>query len=347
MSSQPPTGMCPMRANTPANFTPPYDAFEARYTKDQQPLAFAIIGVQDRGGDAAAAVAAIRALLGGTNAPGVIEQGWHLDTIGAKTHILFAYWRDTAQFLAWRASPAVEAWLASASGLVGHFIEQALVPPRGLDTLIADPKVNWGLAKLADSVEVTPYHGYWGGTRDRILQSETDALANPEGAQLSEPAQLPEGIGQIITAVLPHNAVMARGGPDWSQTTGTERLEFRNSVYPAYVAGGRYLRDNAEAAGCYGAYLVQETDAAGKDVERNHLIAFFVELSHIERWTKSHPTHVEIFQRFLKMLSAIGRMPSVNLYHEVSVIPAGGLAGTYANCLPTTGFARFGTVVER
>jgi len=62
----------------------------------------------------------------------------------------------------------------------------------------------------------------------------------------------------------------------------------------------------------------------------------------LERWTRSHPTHLEIYGRFLKMLGKIGRMPDVNLYHEVSVVPAGGLTATYNNCLPATGLLRFG-----
>ena len=40
----------------------------------------------------------------------------------------------------------------------------------------------------------------------------------------------------------------------------------------------------------------------------------------------------------------LGRMPDVNLYHEVSVIPAGQLTATYNNCLPSTGLLRFGRV---
>jgi hypothetical protein len=89
---------------------------------------------------------------------------------------------------------------------------------------------------------------------------------------------------------------------------------------------------------------VQETDGDGRDVARNHLIGYFVQLSDLERWTRTHPTHIEIYTRFLAMLNKIGRMPDVNLYHEVSVIPAGQMTATYNNCLPGTGLLRFGRV---
>ncbi len=113
-----------------------------------------------------------------------------------------------------------------------------------------------------------------------------------------------------------------------------------NSVYPACVRGGRYLRDSGPESGCYAASLVQETDKSGNDVQRNHLIAYFVQLDDLERWTRSHPTHLAIFGRFLALLEKIGHMPAVNLYHEVSVIPDGNLTATYVNRLPGTGLLR-------
>jgi hypothetical protein len=70
---------------------------------------------------------------------------------------------------------------------------------------------------------------------------------------------------------------------------------------------------------------------------------YFSELSHLERWTRSHPTHLEIFGRYLAMIKNLdGRLPAINLYHEISVMPERGLTATYANCLPETGMLRFG-----
>jgi phenylacetaldoxime dehydratase/aldoxime dehydratase len=335
-----------MRKNTPPDFTPPYEAFEAKYAAQQEPLACCFIGVQDRGGDAAAARASLRKLLASEHGPSVTEQGWHDDTAGARTYVVMAYWRDLPRYLRWLAAPPLSAWLEAAtrSLLVGHFIESAVVPPRGLDTLIADPKVSWGLSKLANEIVVTPYHAYWGGTRDRILQSAEEPLLNPEGEALPEADRGLDGIGQIIDVMMPKNAVVARGGPDWEKSVSDELAEFRSSVYPAYVRGGRYLASHPAEAGCYAAYLLQETDAEGRDVKRNHLIAYFTELSHLERWTRSHPTHLDIFGRYLAMIKNLdGRLPAINLYHEISVMPEGGLTATYSNCLPETGMLRFGT----
>ncbi len=333
------------RANTPAGFTPPYEAFEARYEEEGKPLVTAFIGLQDRGGDRERAWTAMAALMDGPHGPDSMEQGYHDDTPGARSWLRLAYWRDSDRFECWRSLPQVQAWLEDEEDpLLGRWLESASVRPRALDTLIADPDRVWGLGKLADRIDVTPYHGYWGGTRDRILLSVEDGLENPDGPSLSERGLDPEGLGQIVDLVLPANTVCARGGPDWSRCLPDERTDFLNTVYPAYVAGGRYLREHGEEAGCYGAYLVQETDADGNDVPRNHMVAFFVQLSNLEEWTSAHPTHTRIFGRFMLMLKRLGRMPDVNLYHEVSVMPPGGLRATYVNCLPETGMLRHGLV---
>lgn len=334
-----------MRKNTPPDFTPPYDAYEGKYQDDQKDLICCFLGVQDRGGDAAAARRSIRGFLQRQDGPVIAEQGWHSDTAGARTYITMAYWRDPLSFQRWHENLMVSRWLDSAlhTPLVGHFIERVVVPPHGLDTLIADPLVSWGLSKLADRIEITPYHAYWGGTRDRILNSEHDSLLNPGGPDLPKRDDRLEGIGQTIDVVMPKNVVVARGGPDWSKSLGDELEEFRNSVYPAYERGGRYLAANPAEAGCYSACLLQETDADDNAVGRNHLIAYFTELSHLERWTRAHPTHLEIFGRYLAMIKKLnGRLPSINLYHEITVVPEQGLTASYCNCLPQTGLLRFG-----
>jgi hypothetical protein len=341
------TGFCMRPRNKPEGFEPPYTAYEARFAADDAPLVSAFLGQQDRNRMQPGPPPDFAALLAGPFAPEVIEQGWHDDVPGARTRVAMAYWRDETRFKAWQVQPATRRWIEeTGSPHTGRWMEIARVRPQALDTLIADATTNWGLAKLADAVEVTHDHGYWGGTRDRIRLSATDDLANPQGCDVPRPAVRMAGIGQTIDVVMPENVVVARGGPDWSRCQGQEREEFLNSVYPAYVLGGRYLRDNANDSGCYAATLVQETDPAGQEVERNHLIAYFVQLNHLEDWTKSHPTHNEIYARFLTMFQNIGRMPDMNLYHEVSVIPAGDLQAIYTNCLPETGLLRFGSPRE-
>ncbi|HVW68082.1 MAG TPA: phenylacetaldoxime dehydratase family protein [Steroidobacteraceae bacterium] len=334
-----------MTKSRPAGFTPPYDAYEARFRDSTKPLVAAFIGIQDRGGDVEVTVNRLHDLLAGPDGPGSMERGWHVDDPGAYTRLVMAYWRDHEAFERWYAQRACQQWLCdlTCDPLVGRWIEISKLLPRGIDTLIANPKVHWGIAQIADDVEVTPDHAYWGGTRDRIRMSEESDLVCAAGPDLPDAKKI-SGVGAIVDVQMPAQTVVARGGPDWSKCPADEAVIFKNSVYPAYVAGGRYLRNHPQEAHCYTAYLVQETDETGRDVLRNHLIAYFVQLSDIENWTRNHPTHLEIYGRFMAMVQQLGRMPDMNLYHEVSVIPAGGLTATYVNCLPSTGLLRFGNV---
>jgi hypothetical protein len=334
-----------MHNRRPPGFTPAYDAFEAHYADPGKPMVSAFIGVQDRGGDADPQIVALGALLALPDGPDVIEQGVQILSIGGVSRVFMCYWRRPTQFASWAASGPVADWLiggAEASNEVGRWIEHAHVLPDHLDTLIADPTTYWGLAKLSQAIELTDQHGYWGGTRDRIRISEKDSLDNADGPSLPEPPIPPKGYREIVDVVMPANAVVARGGPDWSKCRDNERAIFSASVHPSFIAGCEYLMDDPAGAGCYAAYIVSESDAHGRASERNHLIAYFVQLSDLERWTRSHPTHIAIHGNFMRMVQQIGRMPDLNLYHEVSVIPAGGLRATYVNCAPETGLLRFG-----
>jgi hypothetical protein len=334
-----------MQAGRPADFTPPYDAFEAHYADPGKPMVSAFIGIQDRGGNADPQIGALEALLAQRHGPDVIEQGVQILSAGASSRVFMCYWRSPSQFASWAASGQFGNWLTGRADTrddIGRWIEHAHVLPDHLDTLIADPTTYWGLAKLSRTIALTQQHGYWGGTRDRIRISEKDRLENAQGPALPQSPGRPKGHGEIVDVVMPANAVVARGGPDWSKCKETERAIFDASVHPAFIAGCEYLMDDPADAGCYAAYIIRESDADGRAVERNHLIAYFIQLSDLERWTRSHPTHIAIYANFMKMVQEIGGMPDLNLYHEVSVIPAGGLRATYVNCAPETGLLRFG-----
>jgi len=333
------------RKHTPPGHVPPYDAYEAKYPAGQAPIPAAFIGIQQRDGDADAARAGLERLFGGAAGPVRVERGWHDDTPGTRTHVYWAYWKSDRDFARWQRGGFAD-WLHPGDGQpgpVGRFIETARVPPSRLDTLLASDTEYHGIAKLSERVEKTAYHGYWGGTRDRIVDSAHDPLTNPEDGAMPDAPRVQARSGQTVSVVMPANVCVARGGPNWSAAVGEEREIFLEQVYPAFVAGAHYLRDNPQEAGCISACLVQEVDADGAPIERVNMHAYFLSLADLERWTRSHPTHLEIFGRYLKMVRRLGKLPAINLYHEVSVIPQGGLTGSYVDCHPTTGFMRFGS----
>jgi aldoxime dehydratase len=59
----------------------------------------------------------------------------------------------------------------------------------------------------------------------------------------------------------------------------------------------------------------------------------------MERWSESHPTHLEIFAAFMRMAQSLD-FRLLRLYHEVSVLRAEEQRFEYLNCHPGTGLLR-------
>jgi aldoxime dehydratase len=74
--------------------------------------------------------------------------------------------------------------------------------------------------------------------------------------------------------------------------------------------------------------------------ERTFGLAYFKEILDMERWAESHPTHVEIFGRFMKAVQRLEFNLKLRLYHEVTVAAADEQFFEYVNCHPRTGLLK-------
>ena len=336
-----------MYKNRPKGFVPPYDAYVSEFDAGVKEIANIYFGIQDRGDTVAAerAHGALTTLFAGADAPEWIERGWCEEPAGGRTWIYATYWREPETFRRWWNAPEVQDWFAdraAGTGAVGRWAEIVFPQTKLLDTLIAHPEKNFGIAKLAKENVITRYHAYWGGMRDRMEALDDCHLHNPSGDSVSAQKSNRETLGRRVCVEMPANVCFARGGPDWSGSTGEEREVFLTDVYPALLDGAQYLAANPEEAGCYSCRLVHETDRTGGARDQVNVLAYYVTLRNLENWTARHKTHLTIYGRFLAMLRRIGRMPDVLLDHEISVLPRGKLRGVYVNCDVQTGFARFG-----
>jgi aldoxime dehydratase len=340
-----------MHKNRPRGFVPPYEAYVSEFEAGVTEIANVHFGVQDRGDAAAAeeAVTGLAALFRLGHAPDRTERGWCEEPRGCRTWIHTAYWKSPESFRRWWLQEEVQAWLdlPARAGVTGRWAEVLFPQTKLLDTLIAHPEHNFGIAKLAKENVITPYHGYWGGVRDRMEALEELHLHNPAGDSVAAQRQRRDGAGRRLCVEMPANVCFARGGPDWSRATGEERELFLADVFPALEDGARYLAGNPDEAGCYTCRFVHELNADGSARDQVNVLAYYVTLRNLEHWTAKHPTHLAIHGRFLAMLRRIGRMPDVLLDHEISVLPHGKLAGIYVNCVAATGFSDFGTESAR
>ena len=247
--------------------------------------------------------------------------------------ICAAYWDEPARFERWFAARG-QRWTRQARAGLGTFTE--LVKP-GVDryeTLFSAPDRAEGIATLARGMSDTVLeHAYWGGARDRIPASQTDAM---------EPQGLPQVVrdGALVT-VRPHgNLCLIRSGQDWSDTEADERTMYPRDVEPVLRAGMDFLRDDRVKIGCYANRYVQVQTRDGRPTDKSYGLSWWKSLSALERWAESHPTHVAIFGAAMKYLSTLGPAAKLKLYHEVTVARADDTWFEYLNCHERTGMQR-------
>ncbi|MCR8721986.1 phenylacetaldoxime dehydratase family protein, partial [Pseudomonas syringae] len=134
------------------------------------------------------------------------------------------------------------------------------------------------------------------------------------------------------------NLCLIRSGQDWSSTTGQERDLYLNDIQPVLQNGMTFLRDEGATVGCLNCRFMQALDSeTGEPVEKSFGLAWFDDLANLERWAKTHPTHVAIFGGFTQYVQTLNFQVQLRLYHEIAVIPSDAQYFEYLNCHPGSG----------
>ena len=325
----------------PDDYQPPYPAFVARHAAAVKQVVMAYFGAQHQGAAPPAFAAALDWIAGRFNAPKGPrhwDRASYVDEAGYSTTVSVAYWDDKDAFNAWFPA-ARNGWTggeAEFSG-VGTFIEVLSPAIDQYETLFSSLGRPEGVAVLADGLSGDIMeHAYWGGMRDRIPASQTDALS-PSG----EPVLARDGAAVRVT---PHeNICLIRSGQDWSDTDAGERQMYLQDVEPILRAGMDFLRDEGLAIGCFANRYMTIVDHDGKPTEKSYGMSWWKSLAALERWSESHPTHVRIFGAAMQYLSKLGPAAKLRLYHEVTVAKAADQFFEYRNCHGKTGMLRAAT----
>lgn len=317
----------------PDDYQPPYPSFVARYKPAVSRVVMAYFGVQYGGAAPAAAMDALKEIAGlfaVDGGPSHWDRARYVDQCACENVVTVAYWDDLARFNAWFAR-AREMWTGRKREGVGTFIEVLRPSVARHETLFSSPDRPEGIAVAAEGMSgEVQEHAYWGGMRDRLPLSQTDAMA-PGGA--------PELIhdGARLRVVAHDNLCLIRSGQDWSDTAASERKLYLDDVEPVLREGMDFLRDDGLTIGCYANRYMQVLAAAGSVSEKSYGQSWWKSLASLERWAESHPTHVKIFGAAMKYLSTLGPSAKLRLYHEVTVAAADEQFFEYLNCHPKTG----------
>ncbi len=327
----------PRRTATPINmpdgFEAPYDAFEPRF-KLLNDLVLVIFGIENRGGIIDGLRNALLTELRHDNGPAVLEHAEVVEGFGPRSHIWFAYWKTQDEYERWCQNSKIEELFedpAYLEGDLGIWREYCRISLDHNETSFSREENLTGLANFSDALEVTAIHAYWGSMRDRIAAAADDDLP----AKTVRKTILPKDtLGKRIQIQAPKNVCLIKTTQDFSLINEAQQDIYRNSVEPALHAGLSYLRDHGEETGCVGMRFVEERTASGGAGYRTVGIGYFASMGHLEEWTHNSDTHNAIMAQFMAMVEQFQGNPGLNLWHEVTVFPAGWLTGDYVNCSP-------------
>jgi len=323
------------------DYTPPYPSYVARHKPHITEVVMAYFGLQFlAAGEQAAAypLEQIATAFRAENGPGHWDRARYTDESGYETIISIAYWDDTARFDKWFTAHGA-AWASEAKKIdpsLGFFTEILHPSIARYETLFSSRDRMEGIATLAEELsDMVSEHAYWGGMRDRIPLSQTDAMA-------------PAGIPRIVAVdnhrrVIPHeNLCLIRSGQDWTDTDESQRRMYLTDVEPVLRTGMDFLRDDGLSCGCFANRYMRVLGPDAKPTEKTFGMSWWKSLEALERWAESHPTHVAIFGAAMKYLSSLGPAAQLRLYHEVTVATADEQFFEYLNCHPRTGMLRAG-----
>lgn len=329
---------CP---NMPENWEPPAPAWGCMFAKAKG-VVVAHFGSQSDGEGPTALDAWLTQHLDHADAPSHVDRACYRDSADKHCRLSLCYWLDRPSFDRWFAGAA--RWWADDARLldgVGYFREVYDIPAKRFETIWSNPEPHpVGVRDLLEVEGPMREHGYWGAARDRLAISDTDALASPLGNTLPLSGVATEGKRIAITP--PENLCVIRSGQDWSRCKAGESESYFTSVEPALRTGMQFLAANRAETGCVDCRFAQEIGADGQVIEQTFGLAQFLTLGHLEEWSKSHETHLAIFDRFMAMLAAHNFDVSLHLYHELFVTSRDNPAFEYINCHNRTGLLSIG-----
>lgn len=327
---------CPRRAAD--DFAPPYPSYCARFPTSTRAVAMAYLGVQSAGATPGSAQERVRRELSAEHGPKYWEPARYVDPRGFTNWIAIAYWDNDSEYERWIRRPSWSGWWGSeqqCSERCGYFLEALTPRVEHFETLYSSAQHAEGIGRLGAhmSGEVQE-HAYWGSARERIPAAQTDGLV-PEG-RLSV-----ERDGMRVRVKLHDNVCVIRSGQDWSGAQGRERDLYLNTMEPVLRTGMDFLRDSAPAhTGCYSCRYMDVLDDQGGLREKRFGLAWFRSLEQLERWAESHPTHIDIFGTFMRIVGELGGQLATHFWHEVTVARAQEFAAEYVQCHEDTGLLR-------
>lgn len=326
-----------MKNNMPPNWQPPAPAWQAQWV-DHQDLRVAYFAIQADQPDLLELWCNDCFELNDDPQcprPLLLERGHFLDSVEQSNFLIVSYWRED-DYQRWWANANISWYKMTRANNIGFWRETICLPLDNFETLLSSPDVH-GIASFSDSLEGPILeHGYPGGMRDRIKSctlKDVRSNTKPEAELNSEQA--------IIRIVAPENLCMIRSGQDWGHCDVEQARDYLENVHPVLQVGMNYLRDKGDECDCYSMRLVDVLDDSWGETKQTFGLGFAKDIFVFENWAKSHPTHLDIFGKFMTMAERYGEKLQLQLWHEVAVCSGSAGEFEYIQCHAKTGILPF------
>lgn len=311
----------------------------------------AYIGVQQRSDDQAAtqaksqAIAAIQAWLKADAGPSAFERFCLIDGCDVQnTAIWICYWTETTKYKrsikTLSLSSLYSSLPTSGRSSIGIWCETFATEVSRLETNYSGLDYLPGLARVPGATtEEHDNSAYWGAARDRIPDSAFDLF--PPSTDVAPPKSTPRGFGQRLTGTNYENMIHIRSGQFWENCAQDEADAYERKLEPSLHAGLMYLWENPGETGARGIRYLGNRDpcAALESRPRKETCGagFFTSLEALERWAKTHRSHLTIYRGALTHYKVFEGRRKLRTWHEVSVLRGGDADFEYVNCAPETG----------
>lgn len=316
---------------------------EFGYPANMSHIVLAQIGCQSRpGDDTSEFIEKLKSLASEEDGPQFFER-CHGITYGVHEDIFLGYWTDPKSYSRW-ASRSLAPWWESlpASGDTGYWREIMMPAAEhiaGIFFGIDRPEKLVGVTNLVGA-DPTDRWGYWGGYRDRLQASANDSF-DPEVSGRYEPRAI-DSRGRGLAITIPNNLLFVREGQEWAHVTDeVERRSWDDDVEPALDKWVGYLAQNPALSGALVMRdLIEQDVQTGTDTEKRSQLVYFQSLRHLERAARTQPSHVGLYNSYMKMLgevSQVGASPALMIWVEQMMLKDGHFIADYINCDPKVG----------
>lgn len=144
-------------------------------------------------------------------------------------------------------------------------------------------------------------HVYWASMRDRLPAAQTDAHEGEKYRARSSKSNNPsDTASRRIRVTGKSNLCTIRSGQSWSNTKPEKRILYLYTTPPVLVKGVEFLRDKGQGIGRYSCRFMSVLDspAGSTQVDRTFGLAYFDEMALLEKWSREHQKHLDIFHGF-------------------------------------------------